>query len=634
MELSTLASAPGKQRGWVSSARVTSARRHTGGGENGARVFLTLFFALLLAVCSLAQGAGAARADVQDFKYRGWAVEVVISQDAKGHSQAQFTETLTPVFPDTDQNKGLVRGLNKRYLNKELHPRDISVETVDGESVPFTTEDEADALVVLIGDDNYVHGEQTYVLRYKMSNVVMRRDDGSADEFYWDVLGSAREQLVEQFFATVKFEGEAAGALNGNVRCYVGKAGDDRECDTQQDGSLILFGSSDVAGGEGVTVAVGLEPGVFKSPAQKDAAAEALGYSPLWLVPAGAVAAVGALFGRFVRRKHARTARGVVVAQYEVPADLPPLLAAPLTGNDSAGKVAAASVLQLAVCGAIEIQDPPEAKGLLKAFANKRPVLKLVNPGAVPEALDMEVLRAFFPALQVGSTFQVPKESSAFAQKMRKLVARGHTVARERGLMRRVLPKWWVALLGLLAIAAGVVAFVFSVRFSDGIPDFVGFVAVAGIVPIVFGGFVLLPMRLHTRAGAELYELLEGVREFIRVAEKDRIQVLQSVSGAERERVSGVNVLRLYERLLPYAVLFDLEHSWLSALEAKYEEFDSHPLWYPAAVYHGVHGLSDTVTDFSSALSSSASFSSSSSGGSSGGGFVGGGGGGGFSGGR
>jgi uncharacterized membrane protein YgcG len=165
----------------------------------------------------------------------------------------------------------------------------------------------------------------------------------------------------------------------------------------------------------------------------------------------------------------------------------------------------------------------------------------------------------------------------------------------------------------------------------------------AGIVIGVFGmiamswiGVGLLIMlgsrRPLTTEGALAVEHLKGLREYIRLAEADRLQMLQSVSGAERTKTTGSpDVVKIYERLLPYAVIFGLEKEWAGEL-AKY--YDTNPPdWYDGTNVGAFNvGLfASSIGSLSSSVSTSfsGSASSSSSGGSGGGGSSGGGGGGG-----
>ncbi|MUG03577.1 DUF2207 domain-containing protein, partial [Bacillus tequilensis] len=137
-----------------------------------------------------------------------------------------------------------------------------------------------------------------------------------------------------------------------------------------------------------------------------------------------------------------------------------------------------------------------------------------------------------------------------------------------------------------------------------------------------------------TPEGAERAEHLLGVREFIRVAEADRLRMLQSAEGAERRSDGSIDVVHLYEKLLPYAMLFGEEKTWAEVLETSYADSGQGPDWVSA--YVGV-SLASRLSSYSTSMNSAATYtppSSSSASGSTGGGFSGSGGGGGFSGGR
>lgn len=154
------------------------------------------------------------------------------------------------------------------------------------------------------------------------------------------------------------------------------------------------------------------------------------------------------------------------------------------------------------------------------------------------------------------------------------------------------------------------------------------------LLVVALGAFVmsytLLPL---TDKGLALRRYLKGLKLYIGVAEADRIRMLQSPEGAKKVAsiASGTDqkaLITLYERVLPYAVLFGQEKQWSKQLGQYYEQTNSQPDWY-----NGRGGFNAAV--FTSAMSgisqaaSYASSSSSSSGGSGGGGSSGGGGGGG-----
>ena len=141
-------------------------------------------------------------------------------------------------------------------------------------------------------------------------------------------------------------------------------------------------------------------------------------------------------------------------------------------------------------------------------------------------------------------------------------------------------------------------------------------------------------MKPLSTKGRELYDYLKGLELYIKIGEEQRLKVLQSPEGAEKTPVDvndKTKLVHLYERVLPYAVLFGQEKGWTKALGEYYEQQNTQPDWYVGHAGFNAVIFSSMMSDFSSgaARSSYSAPSSSSSGGSSGGGFSGGGGGGG-----
>jgi uncharacterized membrane protein YgcG len=155
-------------------------------------------------------------------------------------------------------------------------------------------------------------------------------------------------------------------------------------------------------------------------------------------------------------------------------------------------------------------------------------------------------------------------------------------------------------------------------------------------------------VRPLTAAGAELRDYLAGLRLYIDLAEADRLRVLQSPTGALTSAyrpvesaltpTAGLNspdselkIVKLYERVLPFAVLFGLEKNWSKVLGDYYDRSGAQPDWYVGS--HGFNAalFATGIGAFASSTTAawSGSGSSSSSSGFSGGGSVGGGGGGG-----
>ena len=118
---------------------------------------------------------------------------------------------------------------------------------------------------------------------------------------------------------------------------------------------------------------------------------------------------------------------------------------------------------------------------------------------------------------------------------------------------------------------------------------------------------------------------------YIGVAEVERLNILQSPEGAEKV-VVDVNdekqLVKLYERVLPYAVLFGQEKNWSKQMGKYYEQVGEAPDWYVGQGAFNAVASSSGLGGLSTAAGHASDYSST-SGGSSGGGFAGGGGGGG-----
>lgn len=573
--------------------------------------------------------ASAAYAGVDDFSYSSWNSDYRVSLDADGRAVAHVTETMVAEFPETDQNKGIIRGYPQRYEGAGLSIRIISVKDENGDDVPYETEVENGTLLVLTGDDDYVHGPTTYVIESTMRDVMIHGAKSGNDEFYWNLLPLDSTQAIDRFHASITFSPRLAAALTGDTACYQGQSGQTTPCTLTgptngADGATFTIDSGERAAGDGVTAAIGFTAGTVTQPDARAADPVAdFGPAVIGLGAVGASAGAWIAVRAMVRRR--RKGTGIIVAQYDVPEDLPPLVAAALIPG--APNPIPAEMVHLAVKGAVRLE---ETQGTDK----KRPALRLIDRSAARHPLDSATLDALFPDDHVMRS--IPRSSTGFAKRMDRLVSRGRTTARKNGWLgtkrsRGAVAFGWASV-GLFA--ATVVAMIWSAtkdREMFGLSLFA--VLVAGVAVIVTSIVAFTKHTVLTTEGALRYEHLQGVAEFIRDAEADRLRMLQSFRGAERRPDGTVDVVHLYEKLLPYAMLLGQEKSWTSVLETSYSASGGSPSWMDVAA--GV-SISSRLSHYSTSVKAAAAYTrlSSSGGGSTGGGFSGGGGGGGFSGGR
>jgi uncharacterized membrane protein YgcG len=167
----------------------------------------------------------------------------------------------------------------------------------------------------------------------------------------------------------------------------------------------------------------------------------------------------------------------------------------------------------------------------------------------------------------------------------------------------------------------------------------IGSFFIAGVISFIAGVITLIyasKMSARTTSGVELRDYLLGNKMYMEVAETDRIRTLQSVAGAERIDTSdAMQVVKLYEKLLPLAMLFGIEKQWAQQFPVVTSDYQ--PDWYQsnstafntALLGSSLNGFSQTLAASTFAPPASTGGGGSGfSGGSSGGGGGGGGGGG------
>jgi uncharacterized membrane protein YgcG len=576
---------------------------------------------------------------VDDFSFSSMNVEYLLGRDDEGHSTLTTTETFVAEFPDVDQNRGIRRNIPTHYRDQ---PTDLTIESVTDETggeLDYDTEtisddSDADFLSITIADDDFVRGEQTYVIRYTQRNVILFPDDSSDEEFYWEVNGTGWAQPFDTVTATVRVAPELVADLTGRSACYQGGSTSGTECDgleSTADGDEFVIEATarDLAPREGLTVAVGFTEGTFV-PRDDSFTANPFPLTGLIGTLAALAAGVVAVTARFTRWRNA-PGRPTIIPEYLPPAGANLLQAGDVLGARATSRALTAQFLQFAVRGNVRV---------LEGDGKNHFLLELRSRDGLDDT-ERGVLDALFPAdKSIGTVRDLKKSSSKLGTALQKVRARAAKRMLSEGLREKrggALRRWLIAatlIAGVIAIGASIAALVTEV--AAGWPAL--FLALAVLAVIVTLAF-LIDVRPLTARGAELRDYLKGVTVYISLAEADRLRVLQSPQGALRTpyrpadkgpvTTEPVQVLKLYEKLLPIAVLTGEEKQWSRVLGDYYENTGQLPTWYVGNTPFSAAYFATAVTGFTTTTAASGSAGSSSSSGSSGGGSVGGGGGGG-----
>ncbi|MEZ3161175.1 DUF2207 domain-containing protein [Microbacterium sp. BWT-B31] len=600
----------------------------------GFRFVLAAAIAAVIPLAALVVGAPAAASegvgtvsvladsgDVDAFTFDSMDATYTLGRAEDGTSTATVVETFVAVFPDYDQNRGMRRLLPDSYQGAPLNPNLVSITDENGNARSEEVESDDGVYVMTSRSGEYLHGRQTFVFTYTLENVTRYFSDTGTLEFYWDVNGVDWRQPFGTVTATVVLPAELADTLTGAMACYEGYQDASTQCPisaTTSDGAKrVQAMAGPLEPFQTMTVAIAFVPGTF---ATFDASYFASPWG--WAQAIAALLALGAIVVAAVsRRRHLRDAPGrpTIIAEYTPPRQIDALESAVLLGLTP--KAIPAEVLEQAVVGSIRIVEGDRSwTGKVKLKAVLVDLSRADGDGRM-------LLEGLFPSGIPGEEFEFGSASSRFSTTAQAILKAANKELDRRGLRRKV-PASARALPLVLTLIAEVALFVF------------GFAALAAfvdplwpILAMVFGALAfiavvaLVARKPLTAEGAEVRDHLKGLREFIEWAEADRIRMLQSPTGAERVPVNPgdpAQMLKLYETLLPYAVVFGQEKEWSKHLADLYGP-DNNPSWYYGTSSFNAAAFSAGIAS----LSASASASSSTSGGSGGGGSAGGGGGGG-----
>ncbi len=576
--------------------------------------FITRVAAASLIVVGLLYGQVVMSLDADNYRVINYDVDMILDRDSENRSTLRTVETINAEFPSYDQNHGVERVFVKQY---DGHSTSFKLESVtDENNKPLNYHWSGDAL--RIGDsDEFVHGKKTYKITYSQRDVTRYYADTNRSEFYWDVIGVDWRVPIQKATIKLMIDKKLVASRQGDGQCYSGALGSTTQCTlTKVSDDSFETSLENRSSYEGVTLALGFAPQTFAAYKMSLWEKLLIGWAAVQtVVIAPAVGFVIWLIVKVVRSNRRSREIGTIVPEYLPPKEISVTTAASL-GSSTA--VMSAQLLDLAVRHYIKIYEV-KAKSTWSPAEYEIEILKPID-GLLWE--EQELLRdAFGRSPAVGDRLNLKtlrSSGSYFARTsnndkdLQKLIRGEYGLRQENTSMKR-----WLRKIALICAIFG---------FTGILMPLIGVAVVAFIA-----SFFAWPL---TDKGLKLSRYLKGLKDYIGLAETDRIKALQSPEGVEKiaetnaDGASEAGRIVLYERVLPYAVLFGQEKEWNKQLGTYYEQTGTQPDWYASNGTFNAVAFSSGMSGISTA-SASANSSSSSSGGSSGGGSSGGGGGGG-----
>lgn len=589
----------------------------------------SIFVGILLFFCSIAAvlNSSMAYAGTQDFTISDFQADYYLSRDSEGRSFLKTVESITAVFPNYDQNHGIERALPKAYDGHSVTLNIQYVKDENGIEQNYSLYTSDGNLVVRIGDaDEYVYGQKTYVITYTQRDVTKYFADTNDDEFYWDVNGVGWSQPFSQVSATVHIDSSLVSKVSGKQACYYGYTGSTSICSIflNEGKDLVTAFTGSLSADQNMTIAVGFQPHTFEGYKLTKFETFVKNHGVLLAAFSYVLLAIVLALRVFLYRHSPR--RKAVIAQYVPPKDVELSTSAALLGFTN--KIFSAAIISMAVKHNIVITE--KKTKLFWGITIKQYNIELLSSDGLTTSEREVALMIFGNGLPTGpsSSVDFPKTDyeltklvqNYFRNILNDLKKNGYYANKQKVILS-------IVLLSVLSMVSTMFISSIIVSAHKTLASFVS-------INVYLCGLIMMSMlrkKPFSVKGRELYDYLQGLRLFIKTTEQDRIKILQSPSGAERTAFDvndGKSIIKLYEKLLPYAIIFGLEKEWSKVLAVYYTNQDISPAWYVGLGAFSASSLSSSLSSFSSSLGSSSSSGGSGGGGSSGGGGGGGGGGG------
>lgn len=529
-------------------------------------------------------------------------------------------ETITYDFGFQDRH-GIFRDIPKFDEmpggDRRVYGLTVNSVTVDGQSVPVEESEEGPFLHLKIGDpDSTITGEHTYVIDYTvtdglrvitaedMKDPAMPAGISAGDvEMYWDLVGTGWEVYIDQAAATVAGPGEILSA-----KCFTGGQGDTSTCPVTQSGAdSVSYGPVSLAPGEGLTGVTVFPAAAFSRVPTENIKAGPL--SPLWGIAGGAAPAILLIVGPIIYAlSKRRSDAGVVLTgappQYSSPDDLTPAeLVAGWKGRQSSSdsRTLVATLVDLAARRWINLSS--QGNDLQVTWVGTG------TPAMRPweESLVASILKGQPAAVMSGYDKDMATQwASTGVQLASEAEASGRRNPRGDAPDQRW---WWLALVFVACIGLTILFAIFGLAaltaaaVTTGIGALIGFISARIITP-----------RKETEQSAQFQAKVRG---FEKVLGTDA-----SASRREFAQRLGLPPEAVFATMLPFAIVFGLENSWIGA----FPDLTPEQLAGYGFYYVGLGSMAGLIDSGTSSISSAMTAPSSGSGG---GGFSGGGGGGG-----
>ncbi len=482
---------------------------------------------VLLVFCA---GNASARERILDFASE-------ISIEANG--ALLVVETIVVHVEGQQIKRGILRDFPTRYEDrrgtefvvplKVVVPFEVIGVLRDGAPEQYGVEPLKNGVRVRIGKPNLLlpHGPHEYRISYRTARQLGFFE--RHDELYWNVTGNGWPFVIERARARVSLP-RVVESDKLSAETYTGPQGArGRNATATIDGGEFVFETTRrLSPNEGLTIVAAFPKGIFAAPSQFKRLMWMIEDNAIDLIAIGAMLSIiGFLFAMWWRIGRDPRA-GPKFPRYEPPTGMSAAAVRfiDVMGFDS--RCFAAAVLGLGARGYLKVQQSGDAFSLQQTgrsidwLPGEKPMATALFDGKGETTLS----RTYDPAVA-----SAKKELSSALGRHYK-----GTIFRHNGW-----PLW-------LAFLAGAGALVFAVVNGASLVVIIALVPVLLLALKVFSSV----MPAYTREGRKVQDHIEGLRQYLGVAERDDLARMKAPEVTPAE----------FARMLPYALALDVERTW------------------------------------------------------------------------
>lgn len=489
-----------------------------------------------------------------DLQIENYSIQMSVDRDNK----ADITETFTVNIPENNELNGIYREISlwQKYYNNEneLTRKKINITNVRAIGEKYFLNKTSDSIGIKIGSTKVKTdaGEHTYTIKYRYD---MGNDENlNYDELMFNLFDNYGNTSISSMNIEIKMP---EGIKDENINFIKGEENITSNVNYQIDGKVLTATIDNNLLNEPITFDMKLSNGYFVGTTSN--------YGFICLLICIAIIIIS-ICTTVLWSKHGRDyEKKAQTVEFYPPDDMDCAQVAYIYGEKSIKKITAGLIVELASKGYITIKNGNDNKYTITK--NKVDISKL-KPMTISEQLVYQELfkHGDSNALSEDKTFAevFPKLQITLAKTIEKAIS--DTKSRNTMIFTQLLL--------ILSVFAWTKAYT---SIKDLNPNY-NWLYIVSFIALIVTGFFSSIMGRRTEYGEVLIAKVKGFRDFLNVAEKDRIKTL-----AEKDP-------DYFYKILPYAYVLGVSNEWIEKFDNKnvmyldLDELDSYETGFFMAV--------------------------------------------------